>query len=191
MYVSTKTLPDFVQSALKAVDYHKTDIEVKHVETFTPSYSCGSAGRRGFTVLVNMDTQEHKINWGSWGGANMFNLDNPVDLDTSHYPMTPGMLVIQGSSGYPMTWATILAHKSSAILPLPSGDELPENLLKTLYCFKGYKAFYRKELIDRGTIKQADVDKLVEMGHLSRNKAGATQITTQGKNAVGDFRCYL
>ena len=53
-----------------------------------------------------------------------------------------------------------------------------------LYCFAAIKGGeYRRDEMRRRNVSAATVDSLVERGYLKRNRAGATQITTQGKNA--------
>lgn len=188
MYVTVKSLPKEIQHILVTVsNYHKSDIEVKHVETISlGDYGAGD-GRRAFTILINLETGEYKNYKGSWGGINMFNLDNPVDTDNSVYPMMAGMLVIKGSVGYPMTYATIYAHRDTALLPLESGTKITEKQALILGAIKGLKSGeYRNQRLNELGTRKSDIEELATMGLLKINKAGAVSITTQGKNLASN-----
>ncbi len=193
MYVNTNTLPNVVKRALESVKFFKGDIEVIHDNSVSPAIS-GGDGQRGFCILINLYADEFKTIVGSWGGANMFNQDNPVDLDNSDYPLCEGSVVIKGTTGYPSTFARIYAHRDSSILPLDSGNsDITDKELFVLSCYVGLKSFARNDEMLRwmtDTEISQTVHKLIDSGHIKANKAGATQITTQGKNAVGDKRPY-
>ena len=98
MYIECKKLPGALKCALASVRYFGADISVKAAETVSP-FMGGGKGYRGFFVAVDLSTGERKITWGSWGGANMFNPGNRVDLDTDEYEMRPGFAVIKGTEG--------------------------------------------------------------------------------------------
>lgn len=190
MFVSVATLPIPLQNILTGLDYHKKDIEVKHVTTVNLSNSGSGDGTRAFSTIVNISDFSHKTFKGSWGGQNMFNLDNPVDMDNRDYALEPGMLAITGIHWTHPTLATIYAHKDSAVLPLETGETLSKDILDVLAVFTGIKGGYRKEYLARIQGSSAIVADLLEKGHLKANKAGAVQITTSGKNAVGSHRFY-
>jgi hypothetical protein len=185
MHIETKTLPDMLKQALRNLDYGATDIEVRQVNSISLGDMGSGDGRKSFTVLINLETGEMKRYNGSWGGINMFNLDNPVDTDTKVYPMVPGMLVIKGSIGYPRTFATIYTHRDSSILPVTSGVELTKVQKDTLYCFKCIKGGeYRREEMFRRRVTKSDIQWAIDQGYVKVNKAGAMSITTEGKNAL-------
>jgi hypothetical protein len=94
--------------------------------------------------------------------------------------------VIKGSMGYPRTFATIYAHPNTIGRFLPSGaeEELTREEEQAIYCFAALKGGeYRRDEMRRRGVSTATVDALVERGYLKRNRAGATAITTKGKNA--------
>jgi hypothetical protein len=69
---------------------------------------------------------------------------------------------------------------------LPSGDDetLTDSEQQAIYCFAAIKGGeYRRDEMRRRNVTDDVVDSLVSRGYLKRNKAGATQITTKGKNA--------
>lgn len=61
---------------------------------------------------------------------------------------------------------------------------------KILAIFHNLKPFARKDYLAENKVTPVEVDSLVSRGYLSRNKAGATQITTEGKNAKGNAKYY-
>jgi hypothetical protein len=184
-YAKTTELPAPVQTALKAVGYGRADIEVSTSHTVELS-SSGSTGRRAFVILVNLTTGETRTVWGSWGGPNMFNKDNPVDLDNHSYPLPPNGVALKGSvGGVGGVFATvhIPASMTDRMLPGPS-ITLTEEEKGALYCFKAIRGGkYRQDEMRRIGVQPETVDSLVERGLLKRNRAGATAITTEGKNA--------
>jgi hypothetical protein len=183
MHVEVKDLAPAVRDALERVRYGERDIQIvaaERVETFV----AGGDGMRGFVVAVNLDTGERKGFAGSWGGSNPWS-DSPVDSDAAiELPLNGA--VIKGTTGYPRTFATVYAHPNTVGRFLPSGEEeqLGEEEQNAIYCFAAIKGGeYRREELERRNVSAATVDSLVERGYLKRNRAGATQITTQGKNA--------
>lgn len=183
MYVPTKALPECVRSRLKKHGYNRQDIAVEAREESVLS-SCGSKGNRAYVVAVNLATGQATETLGSWGGANMFNPRNSVDLDHKARAIPPGVVVILGQEGY-QPYATIVVHPDTMAKVLPEPEpELPELERACLSIFDTYIPAARKEYFARAGIGSEIVDRLVESGHLARNKAGATRITTKGKNAA-------
>ncbi len=188
MYAPISSLPDSLQRALESVRYHRKDISIEAQETASLN-DAGSDGCKAFVILVNLETGQRKVTWGSWGGPNMFNPRNAVDLDDREYELPPNGAVIRGSVGN-STYASILVSPTTMAPLLPKTDKLPDHDARILYCFKCIKGGqYRQIELAHVTEKHPDVDitqaieDLVARGFLKRNKAGATQITTAGKNA--------
>jgi hypothetical protein len=184
MYVEVKTLVPAVQDALKAVGYGAKDIQVIVADSVSPSVAGGS-GQRGFVTVINLTTGKRDHMRGSWGGANMFNPNNTVDLDTGKYVIPTDGVVIKGTTGHPRTFATLYTTAMGHFLP--SGDDsevLTDEELSALYCHKSIKGGeYRRDEMRRRNVSASAVDSLVDRGYLKRNKAGAVSITTKGKNA--------
>lgn len=190
-YAAVKSLPDAIQAALKTVSYAKADVQIVTSITVTLA-SSGDAGRRGFATLVNLTTGNAETVRGSWGGQNMFNRTNPVDNDHNSYPLPDNGAAIVGSTGYGGTYAVvhIPASMRAGILPA-APTQLTTEELDGLYAHKSLKSGpYRKEYLARKRVTAQALDALVTRGLLKRNAAGATSITTEGKNAVGDYRGY-
>lgn len=191
-YVVVKELPAPLQAALTSVGYGRKDIEVTVADRTDLSSHASHDFTQGFTVLVNVHTGESQTVRGDWGGTNMFN-SSPVDTDTSVYTLPDEGAVIKGQRGgsWPVS-ARIIIPTAQAPKVLTSGlddADAPTDLEKdALAIFEGYKAAYRKEYFDRAGVTPAHLDSLVERGYLKRNRAGATSITTKGKNAVGKHR---
>lgn len=185
MYVEVTRLPESVQAALKSVDYGRKDIEVRASERVSLGSSSGD-GFRAFVALVNLTTGQSTAMYGSWGGANMFNRSNAVDNDFREYPLPGDGVAVTGMTGGGKPTHAVLnvpATMLARMLPSAEGQNLSEAELDALYCHNSIRGgTYRKEALQRLRISSTVVDGLVERGLLSRNKAGATQITTQGKN---------
>lgn len=185
MHIELENLPRSLQSALAAHGYRKKDIEVEGSETFCVQ-DAGGQGRRGFCTVVNIDTGVRETTHGSWGGANMFNPQNAVDLDDSYKPIPDGFAVIKGSSGNYLT-ARILVNPSNLtkLIPDSNEDELSELEKKALRVFR-LRGGYRKDEASReGLVYSAKnplFAGLIASGHIKANKAGAMSITTKGKN---------
>jgi hypothetical protein len=185
MYVEVKSLTPAVQSALKAVSYGSRDIQVITTDKVSPSVA-GGDGQRGFVIVINLTTGKREHVTGSWGGANMFNPTNVVDLDTGQYVIPTDGVVIKGTTGYPRTFATLYTTATGNLLPAATGDveTLTDVELQALYCHKSIKGGqYRREEMTRRGVGPSTVDSLVDRGYLKRNRAGAVSITTKGKNA--------
>jgi hypothetical protein len=196
-YVNTRDLPEPVQDALKAVGYGRADIEVKAVDSVTLGDMGPGTGRRAFTVLVNLSTGRHKVSFGSWGGINMFDGVNPVDNDHRPWVLPPDGVAVKGSSGYGTTFAQLYVTPTSELaqartpIAATAHEPTPKVELDALYahgCLKGGQ--YRRDHLARKGVPAAVVDDLVTRGLLKRNKAGATTITTEGRNVLGEYREY-
>lgn len=187
-YVNVKELPPVVRRALEAVEYGRRDIEVIPRETVTLGAGAGGAGRRGFSCLIDLEAGTYRVIHGSWGGAGLGSrgLQGMVDLDQTPRDLRPGLLLLQGSMGYGPTWAQIQAHPTMIpkMLPAADGPELEARHHQALYCFACIKGGeYRREEMRRRRVSAETVEELVAMGLLKRNAAGATAITTAGRNA--------
>lgn len=183
MRVATKDLPDTIQSALRALNYHRHDIDVDTAERVS-LHDAGSAGRRGFVALVDLASGETRVSRGSWGGANIANPDNPVDLDTSLHELPEGGAVIRGSEGGDRpVYATVTLNPRNVMpwLSAPA-EELTDKERKILEAYGTLKAGeYRKQALREAKATEADIDALVSRGLLKKTGAGV-QITTAGKN---------
>jgi hypothetical protein len=182
-YVSTRELPPSIREARAKVDYHRPDIAIQTAERASIQ-DPGSDGRKGFALMVDIATGERRELWGSWGGANAFNPTNPVDLDRTDHELRPGQALILGSIGYRGTWASVTVHPSTIAPLLPSGDEVSELEAGILGVYRSYKSSARPEYLARMGAGPEMIDSLVSRGYLKRNRAGATQITTKGKNSA-------
>jgi hypothetical protein len=186
MYAKIRELPESVRRALESVRYGAADIEVIAAERVSPSGASGS-GMRAFVVIVDLATGECKHMQGSWGGSNMFNPQNQVDLDTQDYPIPAGVAVVKGSTGYPRTFATLYLAPQNMAKLLPAPIELDARDQWILYTFDGLNSRGRRDEWDRerDPPSEADLNRLAARGLLKRSRNGATQITTKGKNALG------
>jgi hypothetical protein len=180
-YVIVADLPAPVALALKQLGYARKDIRLEVGPTVSP-FIGGGAGQRGFFCAVTLQTGRSKTRWGSWGGANMFNLQNQVDLDDAEYPIPSGVMVLKGDSGM-RTWATLYVRPDEVapLLP-PAPAELSIHEQAVLYAYGALKSCdYRKEMLAK--VPAGVVDSMVELGYIKRSSNGAAQITTKGKNA--------
>lgn len=187
MYVELKSVNPHLRTALDSVGYGCKDVQVEAAETVDPTVGGGS-GARGFVTIVNLDTGARQTVNGSWGGANMF-AHSPVDGTEERITIPPNGAVIKGTRGYPRTFATVYAHPTAVgahLLPsgAPADDlltDVEKSALGAFVCLKSGE--YRREALARCGATAEVLGSLVLRGYLKRNRAGATQITTKGKNA--------
>ncbi len=182
-HVKVKALPDTLQRALQAGGYRREDIAVRPCETACLA-DMGGAGRRGFVTFVDLVTGQIKTTKGSWGGSNMFNPRNAVDNDQSDVPIPDNVAVIQGSEGHGPTFASVLINPGNMAALLPAQAEVTDHEKAILTVYATIKGGYRQGELDYIRAVASEVDALVERGLLKRNKAGATRVTTEGKNAA-------
>lgn len=182
MFVETKSLPEALKSALKKVDYHKPDIDVEVAEEESP-LSAGGDGYKGFCIVVNLSSGESVVKWGSWGGANMFNPGNQVDLDQKYYRIPPDGAIIGGCiGGREGTWATITispANANPTLLPAPCEITKKE---KAILEVMGYVSSYRKQELARIEATTEEIESLVARGFIAK-KGNGLGLTIKGKNA--------
>lgn len=186
MYAKINELPAPIIAALESVGYGRKDICVEARSTVALSGG-GGDGIQCFVTLVNLTTGQHETRYGSWGGANMFNRDNPVDNDHGSYPLPANGVAIRGSrgGGRPV-YATLLVPASMVdrMLPAPAVELTPTER-EALVIFKSYKGgAYRRDALTRAGVTDETITSLVTRGFLTRNRAGATAITTDGKNVI-------
>lgn len=187
MWVKVKELPASLQRALSNQGYARPDVEVKSAETYTLDPGTAFEGSRGFCAAVNLATGQSESVKGSWGGANAF--ERSIDHDQTDRPIVPNMAVIKGESGGRGTFARVIVAPSTlaALLPAPSA-ELTDAQAVILAVFKQCKSFARMDEARRYGIKNAQyaeaVKECVAKGLIKQASNGATQITTEGKNAV-------
>jgi len=177
-------LPQCLIDALKSVAYNKRDIEILPQDKTAISFA-GGDGRRGFAILVNLSTGEHEIHVGSWGGANAFNSQNQVDLNTQEYPIPENGAVILGSEGN-KTFAKILLNPANMLSTISSGNDLSDIERKIMYAYGCLKSGpYRNEELARCGVKDpkndTTVQSLIDRRFLKLDGRGI-QITTEGKN---------
>lgn len=186
MFVSVRELPDSLRRVLAELKYGKADISVRAAESFTPAQGSGD-GRRAFVSAVHIASGACKVEWGSWGGANMFNPRNAVDLDTRPQAIADGFAIVEGSEGgMRPVYASIVVGAAALALLLPAPAEVSERDRSILRIVRTYKGgAYRRAELDRIEATEAEVSSLVSRGLLSRNRAGAIAMTTAGKNAAG------
>jgi hypothetical protein len=185
MHVEVKELSGAVRRVLEGVGYGARDIEIVAADS-VELRTTANDGARGFVRVLNLDTGESRGAMGDFGGSGLGR--RMSDYTDESFPIPENGAVIKGSVGYPRTFARIYAHPHAVgAYMLPSGepaDELSAEDQQALYCFGSIKGGeYRRDEMRRRNVSEATVDSLVSRGYLKRNRAGATQITTQGKNA--------
>lgn len=185
-YVAVKDLPEAVQYALESVGYGRRDIGTVTAERTEIGRGAMGDGYQGFTVLVDVLTGAVHTERGSWGGSNPFT-STPVDDDSGQYVIPPHGVVITGQrgGGRPV-FATlhIPAAMRSMILPAATDDApLTEDEERVIYAHRSLKGgHYRREYLERHRVSPDAIDAMIERGYVTRNRAGATAITTAGRN---------
>jgi hypothetical protein len=187
MYVQVHSLPNTVQGLLRTLGYGRKDIRVETATEICPM-GAGGAGIREFCGILNMGTGEHKVEYGSWGGANPFNPQNRVDLDRSYYVIPPNFCVIQGHSGGGRPVYCTLTIRPDAVLPcLPGKVALTARLQWILDTLKRYNSVGRKDEFNRYDHVPPSADEyqaLESLDLIKISKSGAISVTTAGKNAA-------
>lgn len=183
MYCELKELPESLQSALASAGIHRTTVRVEASEAYCQQTPSGD-GQRGFTMVVNLATGAREAIVGSWGGANMFNRDNPADLDGAERPMREGFAVIQGVTGY-KPGASIYLHPANFAPMLPAKAEMTDRLRMLVTVFASLNSAGRKHYFERHADQkptEAELTALVSLGMITRNRSGAITVTAQGRN---------
>ena len=191
MYVKVNKLHPVLRDALDSVEYRRTDISVEARETAS-MFVGGGDGSRGFAILCDLDGGRFETHWGSWGGANQFNPRNPVDLDSKSYQLPENGAVITGAKYGSGSYANITVHPNLMARMLPEkAVELSQVERDALYCYRSIKGgSYRREELSRRRVTEDVLVALVKRGLLKEDARGFRQITTEGRNAVGDYRGY-
>lgn len=191
MYAKIKDLPLSLQKALENLDYSKPDIEVKAAESYCLGGGASFVGNRGYVCAVNLDTGDFRSVVGSWGGSNPF--QTTIDDDHTQRPIVANMAIIKGESGGRGHFARIMVAPGTFTKFLPAHSvELTDNQKIVLSCMKRLKSFARKEAAERvGTSKDDYEMALVQLAEMKLVKIaanGASQITTEGKNALSGVK---
>jgi len=187
--VAVSSLPPAILSVLREVGYRKADIAITPCEA-TDLLDCGSDGEKAFVSICNLATGEHKTTWGSWGGANIFNRSNPVDLDSNTYQIPPGVgCVVRGhiGGGRPV-YASIEVHPATMAPLLPPKVEVTEKEIRILCSLRLKSGPYRKEALSAIDVASEDWTALQSKGMLKRTRNGGTSLTIAGKNAIAGER---
>jgi hypothetical protein len=154
----------------------KRDIELEAKTQVSPQVLSTSEGSQGFLILINLQNNDVKTILGSFGGSNMFNMNNSVDLDKSMYSIPENGVVIKGSRYGGPTYAYLLINPNNMANFLPEFSELTPLEAKILH-FIQYKA-------KRGfKFKEEIIQPLIEKGYVTRSPKGLVRITIDGKNA--------
>lgn len=190
-YELSQLHPAIVAFLKSEVFYRRKDIVVRAAEK--ESIACGGGdGYKGFAIIGNLDTGECKITWGSWGGANMFNPSNRVDMDTTLYTIPVNGFVITGHiGGGKPTYASMTVHPDNLPKQLTAGPVLTSEEDHVLNAIGGYKSGdCRKAALERIANCADVIASLAKRGLLKVTKAGAVSITTAGKNARSNKRVF-
>lgn len=198
MYAKLSELPECIQRELKNNDYHKKDICIDQTTSVSP-VDYGGDGRKAYFMAIDLETGQRlplidsgrqvDILRGSWGGANMFNPSNRVDLDDGNYTIPDNAVVIKGHIGY-KPYATLYIRPDNAPKFIRNDCVLNERQLEILACMRSYTSAYRKEVYEKMDVKDSEFQALADSGHIKISKNGAKHITTEGKNACLNVRVY-
>lgn len=187
MHVIVKELPSSIRNALHSLGYHKKDIDVEVGESFRAPFAYG-AGHRGQVVVVNLATGESRYEAGSWGGGNPFE-QRAVDEPSGVSPLPPGFVAL--TSGHTKIWHLHVNPANAAgLLPSAEAADISIRELWILWAHKGLTSAGRKDEFHRhgrdmgGAPKPDELQRLSAKKLLKINAAGASQITTDGRNFI-------
>lgn len=210
MYVKITDLPQTLRNALAKVGYRRVDVRVEAREDYVMNAGGSGQGRRTFVVAVDLATGASERRDGSWGGANMFNPQNGVDLDRQSKSLPPNFAVIYGSDGDGVCVSSVHVNPATLNPLLPAAPpEMPEGEQAVLCMYAGLNSRGRADCVEnwqraahteRGVFHaqvardrltrdiEALTVSLIARGYVKRNKAGAVTVTTEGLNAYAPMR---
>ena len=182
-HVEIDNLPAGLRSYLPRVHKGK-DIRVVSNTHVTPTSSYGDGHRAHFAMVHASTGKAEHEHVSSWGGSNMFTT-TPHDRLIQQGPMgiQKGFVAVHGGR---QGIATLVVHPDDAHMYAP---KLPENLpqlsnqhLAALAAHNSLKSAGRKRHLSLHGANDSHVNDLVSFGLLKQNRAGATSITTTGRN---------
>jgi hypothetical protein len=183
MHVKLSDLNPLVRNRCKQLGHNRDSIQVHPAEEVSTEYQ-GNAGSRGVFCLINTRTGIEETEYGSWGGSNAF-VERNVDQGKA-VVLLGDLVALKGSTGHfnllhlyvpPEVYETM---KQPEAVPLTRAEQV------VLYAHKSLKGgHYRIEHYQRNQIDhKSAIESLVGRGMLKQNKAGATSITPDGRNAA-------
>jgi hypothetical protein len=216
MYVKVRELPETLRRALAALGYARPDVDLKAAETYTMQAPLSGQGKCAFVCAVDLATGQTERKDGSWGGANMFNPKNQVDLDSTPRPLVPNFAVIYGYVGDGTHILDIRFNPATLNPLLPAQAEMSHLDRAVLEMYAGLTSAGRKNQIERWLMEAGSAadptfgnrkarqdaeaacrkfideatNRLVAAKLVTRNKAGAITVTTEGKNTRGSKAGY-
>lgn len=186
-YVPVSALPAPVAALLHQLGYHRADIQLHAATTVDPSTSA-DAGNRAAFAAINLNTGERETHYGSWGGYQPYapTMLDKASMTDNRVRLPVGVVAVRGEVGH-RVYLQLYAHPDTLTGLLPASVDLTPEERKVLAAFRGIKSSYRGPYLQG---KEHLISSLVARGFLKRNKAGATQITTAGKNACEGVNVY-
>jgi hypothetical protein len=188
VYISVKELPQSLLSNLRSIGYRKADIELVVEERFDAPMAYG-AGHQAQVLVVNLATGQSTGTRGSWGGSNPFE-KRAIDVPDVSSPLPPGFAAL--TSGMRGHWRLHL-NPANAVRWLEGAAEVTPREQWILGVFAGFKPRgrrdeferYRYDYGDAGPPGDDEMKSLIARGYIKQNRAGATSLTTLGKNNAG------
>jgi hypothetical protein len=188
IYIAPNDLPPIVLAALRDAGCPvRQSIPVYVSETESLAAPSGD-GCKGFATLIDLDTNDTRTVWGSWGGGNPFSRGehDAVDHDTKPRPLPVNGLVVKGyiggaSGGH----ASITVHPARAAKLLPEQATLTDRERHLLAVYAGLNSRGRKEYFERNPESVptlTELQSLAVRGFIKLSKAGAVTITPDGRN---------
>jgi len=109
----TSALPPVIQKVLGDVRFTRRKITVRVDNSFS-MYSAGDDGAKGFTALVDIDTNQYDLVWGAFGGGALGQKPTPVDdVNTPKKPLPDHLVVVQGQIGGRDPYASLICTEKT------------------------------------------------------------------------------
>lgn len=180
--IDVKELPETVRLVLKKLNYNRREITIVPQEQVVLS-SMGGKGYRAFAAVLDVSTGRHKIEYGSFGGPNIFT-KNAVDSDQTPQRIPSNGAVILGSEGGGKpVYATIYVNPAMIAGFLPTEkDVVTKREKRILSVFRVYKGQTREAELMHVNAAKSEIDELIRRGLLGKTKNGNIAITSRGKD---------
>ena len=180
---------DIIQAAFPGESSRRTvKVQVRQTYQVSDYWSEGSRNHAAFVKLDGMQV----IQATNLPAEARQQAGNPYHLAAGEVMMTPGIVVVEHTifCGKDLGFRLYVhADNMSKMLPAKVPNMLTERDKRILVIHRGIKSGpYRQEALREIKATSTDLDGLVALGYLNRNKAGSISLTQEGRMVVANER---